>query len=476
MPGMVDSKRFSQPMEIPNRWGNSLSKGPIPSASYNTSMSMASPWSPFESVTSFRSGKGYHWALSDPNSITHGGGEQLIDGAYGLEGSEILDYFVNNYPSPNEPAVYDRGHPFLHEKVTCHGSPHTSLRNSLGTSYYEGPLWIAFGTGVTGWNSGGVPQVAPAWNSDAMGNYAITHTIPTLPVAGLSTFLGELHEGLPKRIGSSTLFNENASRFRNLGSEHLNVQFGWIPFVSDIQKFIKAFMNAGEILKQYKRDSGKMVRRGYRLPDVTTNKNFRKFLTASSLILPRPALALSDYSNAEWGGLNGMFTSGSGQVGASMDVLVWERFKFTGAFSYLVSEDDSFLGRMEQYAQLGNKLLGVKITPEVLWELTPWSWLADWELNIGSNITALTALGQDNLALRYGYLQRHTSTLQTITSDPITSYSGWRGTVTSQVHYERKERVKATPFGFGLNTAGFTDRQWAILGALGLTKAPKSLH
>jgi hypothetical protein len=35
---------------------------------------------------------------------------------------------------------------------------------------------------------------------------------------------------------------------------------------------------------------------------------------------------------------------------------------------------------------------------------------------------------------------------------------------------ERKERIKATPFGFGLVDSDFTNRQWAILAALGITR------
>jgi len=42
--------------------------------------------------------------------------------------------------------------------------------------------------------------------------------------------------------------------------------------------------------------------------------------------------------------------------------------------------------------------------------------------------------------------------------------------------HEKKTRVRASPYGFGLSLDGLSDKQWSILGALGLTKAPRSLR
>jgi len=38
-----------------------------------------------------------------------------------------------------------------------------------------------------------------------------------------------------------------------------------------------------------------------------------------------------------------------------------------------------------------------------------------------------------------------------------------------------KKRVKATPYGFGLDTDAFTPRQWAILGSLGISRGSRLL-
>jgi hypothetical protein len=289
-------------------------------------------------------------------------------------------------------------------------------------------------------------------------------------VSGLSAFLGELHEGLPRLIGSATLFKERAfsiKTIKGIGEEHLNVQFGILPFISDVQKFAYAFKNAAKLLKQYRRDSGRIVRRGI-LPDDRLYTSTKVVNVNGSQFHSTPDGLDPDFTGSEW-----LSMTDRGIVAVKLSRTLLEQFKFTGAYSYLVSEDDSFLGRVESYAQQANKLLGTNISLDVIWELTPWSWLADWETNIGTNITNLVALGQDNLVLRWGYLQRHTTCVDTMTMPA--NYFGSHPSLDWFNAYSRKERVKATPFGFGLNTAGFTDRQWAILGALGVTHAPKTL-
>jgi hypothetical protein len=152
-----------------------------------------------------------------------------------------------------------------------------------------------------------------------------------------------------------------------------------------------------------------------------------------------------------------------------------QKYSFSGAYSYLLQEDDSFFHRMERYVQLANKLIGVRITPDVLWELTPWSWLADWEANIGVNITNATALGHDNLALRWGYLMRTTHYTHYLSTSTFPSYGGFERPIHSTWRITKKERIRSTPFGFSLNPDGFTNQQWAILGALGMTRSPRSL-
>jgi len=127
--------------------------------------------------------------------------------------------------------------------------------------------------------------------------------------------------------------------------------------------------------------------------------------------------------------------------------------------------------------QKAKYLLGLQgLTPALLWELTPFSWLIDWFANIGTLISVNQALQENNLVLRYGYLMQKNTALVTIAHPGYPFYTGHTGPLSATLTYEWKQRVRATPYGFGINTATLSASQWAILAALGLTSGPKSLR
>jgi len=140
------------------------------------------------------------------------------------------------------------------------------------------------------------------------------------------------------------------------------------------------------------------------------------------------------------------------------------------------STDDSLLGKLKEYEFLANQLLGSRITPAVLWELAPWSWLVDWIAEIQNAVTTASLLQSDNLVMRYGYLMRTTVLKRTYTVKGIDFWSYPNNTTYSaSINMIKKERVKGTPFGFGVDLSSLSGQQWAILGALSLTRAPNIL-
>jgi len=462
---------------------NVASGGVLKDNVFDVSKTYNNGWKPaVQQTTSFRSGKGFSKALSDPQQSAVD--EDLLDlqRAQGTS-SQFLESF--SLPAASK---YDRGHPFATIKIVRELPTVGSLRSIDGLTSYYGPIGLFYpGCGLNTSFDGSVvldayPAIVPNASFPSIdvtrGVLMINKTIPTLPVAGAAAFLGELHEGLPRLIGHSSLFRERGHAFHGLGSEYLNVQFGWKPFVSDVKDFAKAFKNAGKILAQYRRDSGKTVHRHWQLPPMRDVKVYPEYqfgygTNAPSGVIKFPA-DNSVYGNFSAPEINSLMVYGrSGSAHASS--VLEQKYKFSGAYSYLLSEDDSFFGRMERYVQEADKLLGIRLTPEVLWQLTPWSWLADWEVNIGVNISNMTALGQDSLALRWGYLMRETHFNHYTSTSVFPSYGGFERSIHSTWRITKKERIRSTPFGFGRNPAEFTTKQWAILGALGMTRAPRSL-
>jgi len=317
----------------------------------------------------------------------------------------------------------------------------------------------------------------PAVNLDGYGSKAIAATIPTSPAASLASFTGEFaRDGVPEIIGSiaglSRGFKDLA---RNSGKEFLNLQFGWVPFLSDITKLLESVINSRKIIDQFLRDSDQWVRRRYDFPSTRTTTQI-----GSTKQSGQPF-----YLNGTGGPYSSIFAENYDQPTSALVPVtrlttvtrtVSERYWFSGAYSYHVSSTEDFIGKLRTYEQLANKLLGTRITPETLWELAPWSWLTDWWVDISSFTGNAVAFESDRLVLRYGYLMRtyKVSITQTVHQP---NFQFWKPAELSTTwSTTRKERFRSTPYGFGLNPSSFSTRRWAVLGSLGMTKGPRSLR
>jgi len=296
----------------------------------------------------------------------------------------------------------------------------------------------------------------------ALGTKAIAIAKPTNSVADAATALIELYrEGLPKMVGA-TLWKEkftSAKKFsekapKRASSEYLNLEFGLKPLLGDIQDVYKAISTADKVMKQYQRDAGKVVRRRFEFPSeefattkIVDNETIPYLPVSSSILIAnkgrdrtRGAVRQTDiYFRKTW---------------------------FSGAFTYHLPGDwykQGSSGKMD-------KLLGTKITPEVVWNITPWSWFADWFANTGDVISNLTDMASDGLVLRYGYIMEHEKHVRTY------SYEGGHPFNTEAVPspielvVETKRRLASSPYGFGLTFEGFSPRQQSILSALGISK------
>jgi hypothetical protein len=163
---------------------------------------------------------------------------------------------------------------------------------------------------------------------------------------------------------------------------------------------------------------------------------------------------------------------GGAQNGPTEETLVVYRdVWFSGAFQYYMPSGDSTWDHVMQRGQEAQRLFGIDISPDVLWNLQPWSWLADWHWNIGQVISNVSALHSDGLVLRYGYLMVRTTVEHTATLTCGVTPGGYNiGPVSTTWVSTTKERIQATPYGFGLNASQFTERQKAILAAIAVTR------
>jgi hypothetical protein len=329
------------------------------------------------------------------------------------------------------------------------------LGNLNSTARYDGICWAVDP------NDPGLEIPKAPESSDsllgALGTSAVADARPTNSIADLATFLGELYrEGVPRAIGSS-LWRSKADAARKTSGDFLSVEFGYKPIVSDILDFAEAARDFDAVLAQYERDAGKMVRRSREFPPEVSGST-HVFKTGV-----RPFIAATHTAFDGVGPKQGLVT-----LTKQSERRRW----FEGAFTYYLPSDYKSRKRVLSFAEKASVILGSDLTPEVLWDLTPWSWAIDWVTNAGDVLSFVSDMISDGLVLRYGYMMEHS--LQRFSY----SYSGdpWLrgGTVVPApliIQHEVKKRVQATPFGFGLTWESFTARQIAILTALGITRS-----
>lgn len=293
---------------------------------------------------------------------------------------------------------------------------------------------------------------------DALGTTAIARCKPASSHASLAESLFELkREGLPKLVGA-TLWKARTdkARRRAVGGEHLNVEFGYKPLANDIADSAIVVWNADALIKQYHRDAGKKVRRTYSFPSIVQSSSY-VFDSSASAHIMGSAGVLADFAQLNKGKVILTETS---------ETRVW----FSGSFTYHMAIDPFTMAAMSDRQGPLRKLLGLELTPETIWNLAPWSWAVDWVSNTGDVISNLQSWSRDGMVLHYGYIMEHKISTATWTFIGPTGWLG--GGRPPQVTFvtEVKKRRKATPFGFGLKTSGFTGRQLSIIAALGLSK------
>jgi hypothetical protein len=279
---------------------------------------------------------------------------------------------------------------------------------------------------------------------------------------------------LPEGYTSGNL-QERIASFRKLGKEYLNVQFGWRPFIDDLLSSVRAARKHTSLLKQMIRDSGLPVRRAYYFPDVVTTSVGTSY---AGLNLFDPGIGPS------FSGADGRSTYMVGGNTGKLTDVSYTTLKawFKGSFVYYFPQGNSLLDRVFETEAKAEYLTGAEMTPELLWQLAPWSWLGGWFSDIGQVINSASNFSNDNLVLRYGYLMtEYTTRRELVQTGGLmnltgTSYPSVPFECSAVYTTRSKERFRATPYGFGADTSKFSDFQWSILGALGLTKAPHILH
>lgn len=279
--------------------------------------------------------------------------------------------------------------------------------------------------------------------------------------------LGEIPRVLRSRLAQFLRLKEGGAlrvAAHEAAHETLNWEFGWRPFVADLRAMYSLWQDIDKAIARLVRDNGQWKRRGTSLGEETTVDTLYDAVGPYTLwgVRGRPP--------------DHIYRPASSRI----RVVRTERRRrwFVGSFRYWIPDTSSSLWTTRARAAL----FGALPTPELLWEVMPWSWLVDWFADMGTFFGYLSPGAVDNLVCERSYTMEHKETILDCTCECTQSYPGdldpdymyWpafeRKVFASRYTLESKARVQGGhPFG-GLRGTPLNERQLTILAALGLSR------
>jgi hypothetical protein len=286
----------------------------------------------------------------------------------------------------------------------------------------------------------------------------------------MGQFLAELRD-LPKAPVAEwkRKARQGLSLSRNGSDAYLNAEFGWFPFVKDVLDFCKSTRDFDKRRIQFQNGSGTIIRRKRTIVDTND----------SVVTVLAPTYGFSPAS----------INCFAGPAYTARTVTTKRVVIFSGAFTYYLDTGivptkrgkntmkDLMAGQARRREQIINHLYGTRITPHLFWQIGPWSWAADWMASQGAMLRNSTNFANDGLVMRYGYVSEKKTVTTSYSVLGLVGYGApYPLNPQSVLTQTATTRTRATPYGFGLNPSSFSLKQWAIIAALGISKAPRSLN
>lgn len=281
---------------------------------------------------------------------------------------------------------------------------------------------------------------------------------PGRPVMDLGVSLGELKD-MPRMLKQARDAAQKLASGGNPGlgdaaDTYLGVKFGWEPIARDIKDALSVQVALSEALEQLRRDNGKGVRRRCTLRRVETS--------AKTTLSGFPAAGKIKGVDSLNDVVYPLYVT---KTDTETDT-VW----FSARWRYWIPDIDTPEGERS----LIRRLLGLEITPDVAWNLIPWSWLSDWFTNFGHAVANIRQPVLPDLAAEYAYVMRERRRTRTVSSSfALQLRAGGVTHVTARSEYDFLEqyRVRASPYGFGVRWPELSLAQLAILTALGISRS-----
>jgi hypothetical protein len=250
-------------------------------------------------------------------------------------------------------------------------------------------------------------------------------------------------------------FRTNRQILKEIASGHLSWQFAILPLIQDIIGLQNAHAHAEKRMQQLLRDKGKTRHRTIELVNETTSGSWDGTISVQPITPTVPSQQLVN---------NGADTPRHEE---------WTRTRrvwLEGRFGYHIPVRNTPAWKHWFLVQQG---YGVNLTTigllRTVYQLTPWSWLADWALSTGAMLQNAVSVYNYGAYAKYAYIMAEDEIVYK-TSYSLTPHIGQKIDVPGEFTSVRKYRQEASPFGFGISYDGLNAWQLGILAALGMSK------
>jgi hypothetical protein len=301
-----------------------------------------------------------------------------------------------------------------------------------------------------------------------IGSLAYEKLRPKQEKAGLAVALAEAKD-IPRMLQTSAKGfhqlwrdfggspNTDLMQPKSVADHFINHQFGWVPFLNDLQQFNDVYQNSITYAAYIERDNGVWKNR-YRADKTIEDEEVLYSNPSHSGLSCQPA----DYI--------GVFNSGPSHTIVRRKVVnVW----YKGQFKYYRPEFDRSLPGYYSVMNATKRLLtlyGANVNPTILWKITPWSWLVDWFSNVGAQIQRAQDLATDATVSKYMYLMHHYVYEEVLkTSLPLKTGGTLNLEFKKSGDIKRRQGADSS-FGFNLSSGDLSWKQLAILSALGISR------
>lgn len=345
---------------------------------------------------------------------------------------------------------------------------------------------------VTGFRSGFLPTKPTDDDLKGIAGQMIRSIRPTAPDFRLARFLGELRDA-HKMFSPNSYFlrpsgkkpgrpavplKESVPSFylkergALVGSAYLNYQFAVKPTWNDIQRAAQAVIDSAQTVEQFVRDSANEVHRSStrRLGDNSVSFDGSGWTTIAPFTLvnnPKGQVLVS--------GNPGASNSNVAKPSINSYASYRSQIRSFSTFRYYMGDPHGFLGRLESYVGEAERVVGLQGDLKTLYDLTPFSWLLDWHVDISGLLGYQQDVADYSLvAQRAGWVYEvnawgSAALVPYGASDNLHRNLRMTG-VQSNIEYKYSYRKAGSPYDMDLSGwSTYGPFQWSILAAMGLS-------